>query len=194
MAMLALILTSLLAFTPASALWPLPTSLKTGSTGLRLASNFHIHLSVQHAPEDLQAAVKRTQGYLKTDKLERLVIGRGESDSSTIRNAKQLSSLAVSLTSTNGAVRSISDEAMDELENRDEAYSLTVPGDGSAATLKANSTLGLFRGLTTFGQLWYEFDGTTYTLEAPIQISDAPTYVRSNTVVGTEFTSDEMVY
>jgi hexosaminidase len=73
-------------------------------------------------------------------------------------------------------VRSISDEATDVLESRDEAYTLTVPSDGSVATLEANSTLGLFRGLTTFGQLWYEYDGVTYTLEAPIQIHDAPAY------------------
>jgi hexosaminidase len=53
---------------------------------------------------------------------------------------------------------------------------LTVPADGSAATLKANSTLGLFRGLTTFGQLWYDLDNMTYTIEAPISITDAPAY------------------
>jgi hexosaminidase len=137
---------------------------------------------VQGAPADLQDAVTRTEGYLKTDKLGRLVVGRGANDSSAIHGAKQLSSLTVSLTSTNGPVRSISEEAMDELESRDEAYSLTVPADGSAATLKANSTLGLFRGLTTFGQLWYEYSGTIYTLEAPIQISDAPAYVCCHTI------------
>jgi hexosaminidase len=194
MAMLALILAALLAFTPASALWPLPTSLQTGSTGLRLAPNFKIKLSVQRAPADLQAAVTRTEGYLKTDKLERLVVGRGANDSSAIRSAKQLTSLTVSLISTKGTVRSISEEAMDELESRDEAYSLTVPGDGSVATLTANSTLGLFRGLTTFGQLWYEFDGTTYTLEAPIQINDGPTYVCSRMpFAGLTFEADGVV-
>jgi hexosaminidase len=177
--MLALILAGLLASSSVSALWPLPTSLKTGSTALRLSSNFKINLSVQRAPADLQAAVTRTAGYLKTDKLERLVVGRGASDSNAIRSAKQLSVLTVSLTSTAETVRSISDEAMDMLENRNEKYSLTVPGDGSAATLTANSTLGLLRGLTTFGQLWYDFSGSTYTLEAPIQITDAPAYVCS---------------
>jgi hypothetical protein len=55
---------------------------------------------------------------------------------------------------------------------------LHVPSDGSPATLSANSTLGLLRGLTTFEQLWYDLDGAaTYTLEAPITISDAPAFV-----------------
>ncbi|EGN98182.1 glycoside hydrolase family 20 protein [Serpula lacrymans var. lacrymans S7.3] len=65
---------------------------------------------------------------------------------------------------------------MDDIEERDEAYSLSVPSDGSAAILKANSSLGLFRGLTTFSQLWYEYDGTTYNPEAPIEITDWPLY------------------
>ncbi|KIM78434.1 glycoside hydrolase family 20 protein [Piloderma croceum F 1598] len=172
---LALILTALVVCSPAFALWPLPKDLQTGSKALRLADDFDIQLSVQRAPADLQAAVARTKGYLKTDKLQRLVVGRGENDRTAIKSAKELSSLTVSLTS-NETVRSISEEAMDALEDRVETYSLTVPGDGSDATLKANSTLGLFRGLTTFGQLWYEFDDITYTLEAPIQIKDAPAY------------------
>jgi hexosaminidase len=173
---LALILPALVIFSPAFALWPLPKDLQTGSKALRLADNFDIQLSVQGAPADLKAAVTRTKGYLKTDKLQRLIVGRGENDRAAIKSAKELSSLTVSLTSS-GTVRSISEEAMDALEDRIEGYSLTVPGDGSAASLKANSTLGLFRGLTTFGQLWYEFDDITYTLEAPIQIKDAPAYV-----------------
>ena len=35
-----------------------------------------------------------------------------------------------------------------------EAYNLTVPVDGTAV-IKANSALGLFRGLTTFEDMWY---------------------------------------
>ena len=154
-----------------------PKSIQTGSTAVRLAPHFNIEVAVKNAPKDLHDAVSRTKAYLENDKLERLVVGRGSSDSSAIACAIQLHSLVVSLTPNSGDVRSISDEAKNDLESRDEAYTLSVPDDGSAATLKANSTLGLFRGLTTFGQLWYEYDGTTYTLEAPIQIQDAPAYV-----------------
>ncbi|KAG5732634.1 hypothetical protein E4T56_gene16912, partial [Termitomyces sp. T112] len=38
------------------------------------------------------------------------------------------------------------------------------------------STLGLFRGLTTFGQLWYDLNGITYTLQAPFDIVDSPAF------------------
>lgn len=181
-----IILAALVAFSsPVSALWPLPKSIQTGTTAVRLAADFSIQLSVPNAPKDLSDAVTRTKAYLESDKLERLVVGRGSSDSSVIASAKTLTSLDVSLKSKSGNVRSISDEATDVLESRDEAYTLTVPSDGSVATLEANSTLGLFRGLTTFGQLWYEYESVTYTLEAPIQIYDAPAYVCLPTITST---------
>lgn len=66
---------------------------------------------------------------------------------------------------------------MKDLTTRDESYTLTVPSTGDAATLSANTTLGLLRGLTTFSQLWYYWDGAYYTLSAPIHIADAPAFV-----------------
>ncbi|THH03664.1 hypothetical protein EW145_g6103, partial [Phellinidium pouzarii] len=38
------------------------------------------------------------------------------------------------------------------------------------------STLGLFRGLATFGQIWYTAGGKTFTTEAPFAITDAPAF------------------
>ncbi|KAF9464152.1 N-acetylhexosaminidase [Collybia nuda] len=166
----------LLAITPAYAVWPIPRQYNVGSTPLRLSSSFSIKLSgVHNAPKDLLDAVARTTAYLRTDKLQALVPDRGASSAKAIRSAKTLNSLSLSI-STNAKVRSISDEAIENIESRVEGYTLTIPADGSGAILKANSTLGLFRGLTTFGQLWYDWDGTTYSLEAPFDIVDAPAY------------------
>ncbi|KAF8158430.1 beta-hexosaminidase [Crassisporium funariophilum] len=168
-------LSVLLSITPAFALWPLPRQITTGSTALRLSSGFDIKLSVKNAPKDLRDAVTRTRSFLRNDKLEALVIDRGASSAGAIKAAKSLRSLTVSLVSS-GPVKSISDEAVAPLEARVEGYSLTIPADGSEAVLQANSTLGLFRGLTTFSQLWYELGRDTYTLEAPINIVDSPAY------------------
>lgn len=157
-------------------LWPLPRTLSTGTSALKLAPNFDIRLTIQNAPPDLEAAVSRTKSHLKGDKLGRLVVGRGSSDSSAVQRAKTLSSLHVSL--VQGApVRSITEEAKRDIDARSEEYALDIPADGSVATLSANSTLGLYRGLTTFEQLWYQFSGETYTVEAPILITDSPAYV-----------------
>ena len=157
-------------------LWPQPRSLQTGSTTLKLASNFDINVNVQHAPSDLSDAVSRTKSFLKNDKLGRLVVGRGSSDSGALKTAKSLKTLQLSL-SKGATVRSITEESRLAPGTRSEEYILDIPADGSTATLTANSTLGLLRGLTTFSQLFYEYSGQIYTVEAPISITDAPAYV-----------------
>ena len=171
---------------PAVALWPMPRSLQTGSTPLPLSSGFNI-VNLHNAPSDLSAAVSRTLGHIHNDKLQRLVVGRAATDKPTVQHAKQLHSLVLSL-SKGAKVNSISEEAIRPLGSRSEEYVLHVPADGSSATLSANSTLGLLRGLTTFEQLWYDLDGDgTYTLEAPIYIADAPAFVSFS--LGPQFAS-----
>ncbi|KAG5635362.1 hypothetical protein H0H81_011551 [Sphagnurus paluster] len=166
----------LLAVTPSLAVWPIPQKYTTGSTALRLSPSFSIKLSgINPAPQDLLAAISRTSDHLRKDKLQALVPDRGASSANAVRAAKALDTLTVSLTS-NAKVRSIAEEAVDDIESRVEGYELTIPANGSGATLKANSSLGLLRGLTTFTQLWYNLDETTYTLEAPFTIVDAPAY------------------
>ncbi|KAI0754519.1 N-acetylhexosaminidase [Daedaleopsis nitida] len=156
-------------------LWPLPGSLSKGNVALKLAPDFDIHLNIQNAPQDLMDAVTRNTFHLRNDKLGRLVVGRGLGDRNAIMHGNTLSSLQVSLTP--GAIaRTITAEARLAIGSRREEYALVVPADGSAASLSANSTLGLYRGLTTFEQLWYHWFGRIYTLEAPISIIDSPAY------------------
>ncbi|PCH40388.1 glycoside hydrolase family 20 protein [Wolfiporia cocos MD-104 SS10] len=159
------------------ALWPLPRSLSEGTTALRLAPAFHITLapSVHGAPADLYEAILRTETQLWTDDLGRLVIGRGAGDVSAFEAAAHLSELTLEL-DAGSTVLSITEEAQKPIEQRNEAYTLSVPSNGSAATITASSTLGLFRGLTTFGQLWYEYEGTVYAVNTPVEIEDSPAY------------------
>ena len=175
-----LLLSALLSvLAPVDALWPQPKSITTGSSALKLSGGFDITISgtVHNAPQDLHQAVERANSYLRTDKLERLVVGRGDVDKPALGKAKTLTRLTLSL-SPGAKVNTITAEAQKPIESRDEAYVLNVPADGSGATLTANSTLGLLRGLTTFGQLWYQSDSTTYTIVAPVHIEDSPAYVR----------------
>lgn len=160
-----------------SSLWPMPRSIQTGSSALVLDDGFKIDIRVPNPPSDLQQAVSRTASYLKNDNLGRLVVGRGANDSAALRGAKRLKSLQLNLNPASAKAQSISEEAIRPLGSRSEGYTLTIPSAGATATLSANSTLGLFRGLTTFEQLWFTFEGTTYTLEAPVVISDSPAFV-----------------
>jgi hexosaminidase len=158
-------------------LWPIPRNLQTGTTFLKLGSGFDITTNIANAPQDLLDAIERTKGFLKNDKLQRLVVGRGSNDTEAISKAISLSSLTLSLANGQTA-RPVATESVQAIGTRSEGYSLNVPADGSAATLTANSTLGLFRGLTTFSQLWYDLSGTTYTYQAPVKISnDTPAFV-----------------
>ncbi|KIJ54483.1 glycoside hydrolase family 20 protein [Sphaerobolus stellatus SS14] len=157
-------------------LWPMPGNLAMGSTALRLSPSFSIAVNVKNPPSDLMDAVSRTTSALFNDKLQRLVVGRGVNDTARIQAAKVLSQLKLSIVGSR-AVQSISAEATAPFETRSESYSLTVPADGSAASITAASTLGLLRGLTTFGQLWYQLGTTTYSVQAPVTIkNDAPAY------------------
>jgi len=167
-------------FHSAFALWPIPRSLQTGTTLLKLSGQFNIQLSgIPHAPPDLLDAILRTQSHLHNDQLQRLVVGRGRNDSVALPHAPTLARLTLALTPNSPAIKSIMEEATKEITTRSEAYSLTVPNtDQGVATLTASSSLGLLRGLTTFEQLWYQVSGTIYSYQAPVQINnDSPAYV-----------------
>ncbi|KAG8857991.1 N-acetyl-glucosamine-6-phosphate deacetylase [Tulasnella sp. 330] len=173
-------ITSLAIVPSALALWPNPTSLSTGSTYLKLSSSFSISFTSGAAPSDLSAAIARTEGQLKNDQLQRLVVGRGAVDAAHLGSAKSLNSLTLSITPgvlVKGAQPlSIMQNTILEASQRNESYSLNVPADGSPATLVANNALGLFRGLTTFTQLFYVSGSTIYTYAAPVAIKDQPAF------------------
>ena len=59
----------------------------------------------------------------------------------------------------------------------DESYSLSVGLTGEAK-LKANSSIGVLRGLETFSQLFFQHSSGSswYTQSAPVEIEDAPKY------------------
>jgi hexosaminidase len=191
----------LLLIVPVGALWPIPRTLSTGNSSLVLSASFDIDLqSIHTPPRDLRDAVERTKHYLKHDKLGRLVVGRGPG-SSSLDNAPNLNKLNLSLKSNSAAtvntpplilnsdylssetetlnvnIKSISEVTALPVEERDESYILQIPRDGADAILTANTTLGLLRGLTTFSQIWYQYEHWTYTVEAPFDITDEPYYV-----------------
>jgi hexosaminidase len=159
-------------------LWPIPRSLDTGSTALKLSPDFAITTSFSSAvPQDIQDAISRTSDFLKNDKLKRLVPGRGKSDDSALSSAAVLPGLVLSWAAEEPSeIPTIASEAVKEIGTREEAYSLVIPTDGKPAELRSNSSLGLFRGLTTFEQIWFDRQGERYTLEAPFDIEDSPAF------------------
>ncbi|EJC98475.1 beta-hexosaminidase [Fomitiporia mediterranea MF3/22] len=161
----------------AHAIWPIPRSISTGHETLLLYQDFEIFSGLSETPLDLLDAINRTETRLFNDNHGRLVVGRGSSDKASFRSAKTLLSLRLTLNNENGSsIRDISEEAITPLDARNEGYTLSVPADGSDAILEASTTLGLFRGLTTFEQLWYTFDGQVYAVDMPLHVVDAPAF------------------
>ncbi|KAF8551870.1 hypothetical protein OG21DRAFT_1486637 [Imleria badia] len=114
----------------ALALWPIPTALKTGTTPVILSSGFSFDVAIESAPSiGLYTILKTT--------------------SSTV-----LSSLLLPVRPSTASPPNQSTPGKHSAE-----YVSTIPADRGAAVLTANSTLGLYRGLTTFGQLWYYYGG-----------------------------------
>ena len=175
--LLAIALVIILSPHHADALWPLPRSFKQGNSPVRLSPDFVIHLQLRNPPADMVSAVIRTQSRLATDAFQRLVPGRGSADAHLLHRAHVVSSL--SLVIHEGApVRSIVDETNQKIDSKRESYSLSVSRHQPNAIIRANSTLGLLRGLTTFEQLWHDYEGTKYLLNGDIDIVDEPAFVR----------------
>ncbi len=170
-----LVILSILAY-QVSALWPIPRTMSPGNHPVKLSSEFDIHVHFANPPADLRAAISRTKSSLFSGKLGRLVLGRGSADAHLLKDARTLVSLELSL-AAGSPVRSIAEETNQPIEAKSESYSLSIPENNASATISANSTLGLFRGLATFEQLWYDYEGTKYTLEGGAEINDGPAFV-----------------
>ena len=182
--LLRLLLPLSVACASACAIWPEPQTIQSGSSPLKIHSDFSISLTIpsKSAPADLHAAISRTQSYLKTDKLGRLTPDRGASDAAVLADAPSVRSLVLELadyeeSEESAPIASISEESQRRLEDRDEAYTLIVPSSGEEARARATSTLGLLRALSTFEQIWSAANDEIYTLEAPYTIIDEPAYV-----------------
>ncbi|ORY69311.1 glycoside hydrolase family 20 protein [Leucosporidium creatinivorum] len=178
---------------PVKGLWPAPQELERGKDVIRLAEEFDITLKGSALLEnaaylgDLMDGVKRTHEYLINDNLQRLVVGRGESDRSLVNAAPELVGLNLVLADSEWSpiVLSVTEEAHKLYEDQDESYTLNIPSNSTSAnggallaTLSANTTLGLIRGLQTFSQLVYTLPsgGYRYIINTPISIRDAPAF------------------
>lgn len=179
----------------ASALWPIPRNLERGTSFLKLSADFKIQIDLPlitsnaPLPQDLLDAVERTKARMRDDQLQRLVPGRGIADRKVLEmdpNTKSLELLTLAINDhhtdieAGSLLASIASEVGKDISARSEGYSLVVPADGSPAHIKANSSLGLLRGLTTFEQLWYwtppqaeQNDvGLVYAFDTPVTIKD----------------------
>jgi hexosaminidase len=151
-----------------SSVWPLPAMFGQGSTTVFLAPTFSISCGAV-CPEPLPDAVARYTNLI-------LFAGRPS------LLATFLPELIVTVVASAPLALGV-----------DESYNLTVPSDGSPATLHAATQWGALRGLESFSQLcvWQGPDGrapVAYAItNAPVVIRDFPRFPARGVLIDTSF-------
>lgn len=134
-------------------MFPLPSKSRTGASVIGIDDGFVIAWDKAKQPaQDLVNAITRTNRAVLQTTHRFLSPDRGASLSRdcTVR----LGTMIVVLDSEDPG--SIMSETLKPLRERREAYTLVVPNDGqNPAIIRSTSSLGIFRGLTTFEQLFY---------------------------------------
>lgn len=74
------IIIALFAPTAVQSLWPIPRSLTTGSTTLKVSTSFDITVNVASPPQDLLDAVSRTKSSVLNEKMQVRGFGMIEDD------------------------------------------------------------------------------------------------------------------
>lgn len=158
---------------------PLPSLYTTGNLTICLSSGFSIAFDGKGIPSDLKAAARRTEKQVKQSKHAYLSPLRGAEFLLDGRGCEQyVDTLVLSFTTGTGhpAHESIFREAIKPVEVRAELETYKLNVGRGRATMTASSSLGLFRGLATFEQLFYRFDQEIYAPFGPYTIEDRPTF------------------
>jgi len=135
---------------------PLPTRYTTGNRVICLSPDFSIKFDSQ-VPEDLKKAAQRIENGIWDHKHQYLSVQRGAEFFEEGQGCEYtLSTLEVIVDYHGHHMPSIMDSAIRPAEDRPEleAYTLSIPL-GDRATIKSPASLGAYRGLTTFENLFY---------------------------------------
>ncbi|PHH51063.1 Beta-hexosaminidase [Ceratocystis fimbriata CBS 114723] len=187
----------LLFFSPAAALWPVPTEVSTGNTTLLISQSLDVTYNGRNVaytygcahPSDVfddkllvQAAVSRAmKGIFHDNFVPWKLSPRGKLVQPDVYGTKYGWVRKLCLIQTSNNTSSVLTAPDGEA---DEAYTLEITEAG-VATLKAPTLLGLFHGLETFVQLFYKHSSGTYwyTRSAPVSISDSPQYAHRGIMI-----------
>ena len=141
-------------------LWPMPTSITTGSSTLVVTSSLTFSAS-SPCPELTAAFSRFTNDVFKhgefTGKQSAAKIGAGV-----------LSNLQIK----------VKDVTIELDLGVDESYTLTIPSDGSDVVISSPTTFGALHALTTLSQLIrFDFDALAYWIDrSPIEVQDSPKF------------------
>ena len=160
---------------------PRPTEYTVGTSTICLSAAFRVAYDGDHFPSDLTAASDTLVKVLNSTTHQYLSVTRGAEFFADGRGCQSYVDELVLSTASRTAgptnLSSIFEDATQPVELRSELerYSLYL-GTNGTATLSSNSALGLFRGLATFGQLFYRHGDKLYAPSGPYVIHDRPAF------------------
>ncbi|KAJ6787434.1 hypothetical protein PWT90_03274 [Aphanocladium album] len=179
-----LALLALAAIGQVNAIWPIPSSLSTGSDVLFISQDIQVTFnggalssasSGGGGRSTIPDAVARTLDTILKKGFTPWMLREANSDyEPAIGSGKgKVKSLALKRAGKEAGGSSSSSRL--DFAEMDESYTLDLSSSGDA-TIAANSTVGLLRGLETFTQLFYKHSSgaAVYTDMAPVSIRDAP--------------------
>ena len=136
---------------PINSLWPLPNKITQGGANITVAGAYTFVATT--ASPDLDAAFAR---------IRPAIFEHGATAAGSLKQ------LTVTVANVNVPLQL----------GVDESYVLSIPADGSPATLTAPTVYGAYHGLQTFSQLvQWSFDAKSYNVYlAPIVVTDAPKF------------------
>jgi hexosaminidase len=160
---------------------PRPAEYTVGNSTICLSADFRIGYDGDHFPRDLITASDALVKVLKATTHRYLSVERGAEFFVGGQGCQSyIDELVLSVDSKPcgpGGSSSIFVAATQPVELRPELerYSLYL-GTNNTATLSSGSGLGLFRGLATFGQLFYKHGDKLYAPFGPYEIHDKPAF------------------
>lgn len=151
---------------PAATVWPRPRFLHGGGALARVAPGSNFFSSVRDSAFLLQAFERYVP--LVFPHAGSGLVGEGRA----------------AITGLTFTVHDLSD-GYPQLDT-DESYALTIPPGGGSASASSRTVYGALRALETFSQLVaFDFENATYTIQAPLQIKDAPRFPHRGLMVDT---------
>ncbi len=170
-------------------LWPMPVNISTANTTVVVAGPVTFTATTPSA--DLTAAFARFTAQIfkhaspaaSSDVIAKLrsngaVTAETAAAAEVLGAAATLSTVTVSVANVNVPLQL----------GVDESYTLTIPADGSPATITAATVYGAYMGLQTFSQLVvWNASLKQYTVPvAPVTISDAPRFAWRGILIDTD--------
>ncbi|OLL21637.1 Beta-hexosaminidase [Neolecta irregularis DAH-3] len=168
----------------AVAIWPIPATMSTGNTVVKLSYNPNITFrSLQEVKPETTTKINRAIERFKINLFTKVFVPDmlqpfgdiSKFEPSIVEIEKALTINAVRLVQLNSDLHTVKPVLT---ENENESYDLRIMDNSTEILITGATSSGILHGLTTLSQLFYTHTwGPPYTKIAPVSITDTPRFL-----------------